>query len=74
VLHVDRHHQPAGLGVRAGAQVGEAGVGVAQTWVIQSPSGSSAVRRRRAASAAGRPTEKSARRRRPSDIHSMSPS
>ena len=30
MLHVDRHHEPAGLGVRAGAQVGEAGVGVAQ--------------------------------------------
>ena len=30
MLHVDRHHEPAGVGVRAGAQVGEAGVGVAQ--------------------------------------------
>ena len=73
VLHVDRHDEPAGLRVRAGAQVRQAASASRSTCAIQSPSGSSAVRRRRAASAAGRPTEKSARRR-PSLIHSMSPS
>ena len=44
-----------------------------RTWVIQSPSGSSAVRSRRAASGAGSTTSKSARRTRPSLTHSMSP-
>ena len=43
------------------------------TWATQSPSGSSAVRSRRAASTAGSTTEKSAERRRPSLIHSISP-
>ena len=44
-----------------------------RTWVIQSPSASSAVRSRRAASGAGSTTSKPARRTFPSLTHSISP-
>ena len=65
---------PPASGMVARAQIDAARSSASRsTWVIQSPSGSSAVRSRRAASGAGSTTSKSARRTRPSLTHSMSP-